>query len=82
MMTFELLLYLIECNSQAVLSGIYFVFVVVQYFKTHHFRDICPNNKRDRATLERMVMRRVQRGATILTDKWGSYIGHEGLGNF
>ena len=35
------------------------------------FLDICPNNKRDRATLEKMIMRRVRRGTTILTDKWG-----------
>ena len=46
------------------------------------FLDICPNNKRDRATLEKMIMRRVRRGTTILTDKWGGYIGFEGLGNF
>ena len=45
------------------------------------FLDICPNNKRDRATLEKMIMRRVRRGTTILTDKWGGYIGLEGLGN-
>ena len=37
------------------------------------FLDICPNNKRDRATLEKMIMRRVRRGTTILTDKWGGY---------
>ena len=45
------------------------------------FLDICPNNKRDRATLEKMIMRRVLQGTTILTDKWGGYIGLEGLGN-
>ena len=45
------------------------------------FLDICPNIKRDRATLEKMIMRRVRRGTTILTDKWGGYIGFEGLGN-
>ena len=43
------------------------------------FLDICPNNKRDRATLEKMIMRRVRRGTTILTDTWGGCIRLEGL---
>merc|ERR1719285_24073 len=44
------------------------------------FIDICPNNLRDKPTLERMILNRVRRGTTIITDGWASYVGLTELG--
>ena len=45
------------------------------------FLETCPNNKRDQPTLEKIIMDRVRRGTTIITDGWGAYVGLTKLGN-
>jgi len=37
--------------------------------------EICPNNKRDRATLEELIKKHVAPGTTIMTDCWRGYAG-------
>ena len=37
--------------------------------------EICPNNKRDRATLEELIKKHVAPGTTIMTDCWRGYDG-------
>ena len=44
------------------------------------FVEICPNNLRDKHTLETIIMKRVRKGTTIITDGWGGYIDLETLG--
>jgi len=44
------------------------------------FLEICPNNKRDAATLEEIILRRVRPGTHIITDCWGGYNGLKNLG--
>ncbi|XP_064463021.1 uncharacterized protein LOC135373901 isoform X3 [Ornithodoros turicata] len=41
---------------------------------------VCPNNKRDKATLIPLIKRYVKRGTTIITDSWGGYRNLETLG--
>ena len=46
------------------------------------FLEICPQNKRDRKTLEAlMIQKRVRVGTKILTDGWAGYKQLEKLGN-
>ena len=44
------------------------------------FLEECPNNKRDRATLEALILKRVRLGTKILTDGWNGYKQLEKLG--
>ena len=46
------------------------------------FLEICPENKRDRKTLEGLIQKRVPVGTKILTDGWAGYKQLEKLGNF
>ncbi|XP_064459345.1 uncharacterized protein LOC135369758 [Ornithodoros turicata] len=41
---------------------------------------VCPNNKRDKATLIPLIRRYIKRGTTIITDCWGGYRNLETLG--
>jgi hypothetical protein len=45
--------------------------------------EICPDNKRDHATLLALIQKHVRNGTTIVTDKWKGYIGlqNEGFGH-
>ena len=43
--------------------------------------EICPENKRDRKTLEALIQKRVRVGTKILTDGWAGYKQLEKLGN-
>ena len=46
------------------------------------FLEICPQNKKDRKTLEAlMIQKRVRVGTKILTDGWVGYKQLEKLGN-
>ena len=45
------------------------------------FLEICPENKRDRKTLEALIQKRVRVGTKILTDGWAGYKQLEKLGN-
>ena len=45
------------------------------------FLELCPDNKRDKTTLETIILNRVRRGTTIITDGWGGYVGLTELGN-
>jgi len=40
----------------------------------------CPGNKRDKITLETLILDHVEQGTRIYTDGWASYKGLEGLG--
>ena len=42
--------------------------------------EICPDNKRDRATLEALIEKHVAPGTTIMTDCWKGYNGLSQLG--
>ena len=42
--------------------------------------EICPDNKRDSATLIPLIQKHVQVGTTITTDQWGAYNELENLG--
>ena len=44
------------------------------------FLEACPNNKRDRETLETLILKRVRLGTKILTDGWAGYKQLEKLG--
>ena len=44
------------------------------------FLEECPNNKRDRTTLEALILKRVRLGTKILTDGWAGYKQLEKLG--
>ena len=44
------------------------------------FLEECPGNKRDRITLEALLVKRVRPGTKILTDGWAAYKGLEELG--
>ena len=44
------------------------------------FLEECPNNKRDRETLETLILKRVRLGTKILTDGWAGYKHLEELG--
>ena len=44
------------------------------------FLEECPNNKRDRKTLEDIILKRVRLGTKILTDGWSSYKHLQELG--
>jgi len=44
------------------------------------FLEECPDNKRDRKTLEGLIVKRIRPGTRILTDKWSSYKRLEHLG--
>ena len=46
------------------------------------FLEPCPNNKRDRKTLETLILKRVRLGTKILTDGWSGYKHLEELGIF
>ena len=46
------------------------------------FLEPCPNNKRDRKTLEALILKRVRLGTKILTDGWAGYKHLEELGIF
>ena len=46
------------------------------------FLEECPNNKRDRETLEKLILKRVRLGTKILTDGWAGYKQLEKLGLF
>ena len=46
------------------------------------FSEECPNNKRDRKTLEKLILKRVRLGTKILTDGWSSYEHFAELGCF
>ena len=37
------------------------------------FVALCPGNKRDKATLEKMIMENVEPGSTVYTDGWAAY---------
>ena len=41
---------------------------------------MCPNNKRDKKTLEQLILDNVAPGTTIYTDGWSSYKGLEKCG--
>ena len=41
---------------------------------------ICPENKRDKPTLEMLISKRVKTGSHILTDGWSGYKDIERLG--
>ena len=45
------------------------------------FLEICPENKRDRKTLEALIQKRVRVGTKILTDGWAGYKQLGKLGN-
>ena len=44
------------------------------------FLAICPENKRDAATLGKLVQTYVRRGTTVITDKWKGYVNLTTLG--
>jgi len=44
------------------------------------FLEPCPDNKRDRATLESLILKRVRPGTRVLTDGWSGYKHLEKLG--
>ena len=44
------------------------------------FLEECPNNKRDRKTLEGLIVKRIRPGTRILTDGWSGYKRLEHLG--
>ena len=44
------------------------------------FLEACPNNKRDRKTLEALILKRVRLGTKLLTDGWSEYKQVEKLG--
>ena len=44
------------------------------------FLKMCPNNKRDKKTLEQLILDNVAPGTTIYTDGWSSYKGLEKCG--
>ena len=46
------------------------------------FLEECPNNKRDRETLEKLILKRARLGTKILTDGWDGYKQLEKLGLF
>ena len=52
--------------------------------KSRETKDIflaqCPNNKRDKATLEKLIQENVEVGTTIFTDGWSAYKGLKYLG--
>ena len=44
------------------------------------FIEQCPNNKRDKVTLEKMIQDNVEKGTRIYTDGWAAYKGLKSLG--
>lgn len=44
------------------------------------FLETCKDNKRDKPTLEEIIVRRVRRGTHVITDCWAAYGGLEELG--
>ena len=46
------------------------------------FIEVCPDNKRDKITLEMLITKRVKLGTHIITDGWAAYKGLERLGWF
>ena len=44
------------------------------------FIEICPDNKRDKATLMEIIQRRVEKGTKIITDGWAAYKDMESYG--
>ena len=44
------------------------------------FLEICPDNKRDKKTLETLITMRVRPGTHLLTDGWAGYKDVERLG--
>ena len=44
------------------------------------FLEECPGNKRDKTTLQALLVKRVRPGTKILTDGWAAYRGLEELG--
>ena len=44
------------------------------------FLEECPGNKRDRKTLETLIVKRIRPGTRILTDGWSGYRRLEHLG--
>ena len=46
------------------------------------FLEECPNNKRDRETLEKLILKRGGLGTKILTDRWAGFKQLEKLGLF
>ena len=44
------------------------------------FMELCKDNKRDRPTLEEIILRRVKPGTHILTDGWAAYTNLPNLG--
>ena len=40
----------------------------------------CPGNKRDKGTLEKLIMENVEKGTKIITDGWAAYKGLKHLG--
>ena len=41
---------------------------------------MCPDNKRDRPTLEKIILDNVEQGPTIYTDGWKAYANLEAKG--
>ena len=44
------------------------------------FLETCKDNKRDKPTLEEIIVRRVRKGTHVITDCWAAYGGLEELG--
>ena len=44
------------------------------------FLQLCPNNKRDRPTLEKLIQDNIAPGTTVFTDGWAAYKNLENLG--
>ena len=71
------------CIIDQILAYQYAILVILNALREtgEMFIDICPNNLRDKPTLEKMILNRVRRGTTIITDGWASYVGLTELGN-
>ena len=65
---------------------IYIFFLIKNYHYLREtgeiFLEICKDNKRDKPTLEEIILRRVRPGTHILTDCWGGYNGLKDKGKF
>ena len=69
------------CLSVCYFVFCFFVNVVFAIRETGEcFLEPCPDNKRDRATLESLILKRVRPGTRVLTDGWAGYKHLEKLG--